>query len=101
MPTRDPIRAIAAAFTGDGDGRPDLPQPVRLEQGQLTEGGKMGDRLQRVKGKAEEIKGRVKKQTGQDTARPGTKARGTGEILKGKTRNAVGKARSAAKKKTR
>jgi len=37
----------------------------------------MADRMQRVKGKAEEIKGRVKKQTGQDTARPGTKARGT------------------------
>ena len=44
----------------------------------------MGDRAQRVKGKAEETKGRVKRETGEASARPGTEARGTGEELKGK-----------------
>jgi uncharacterized protein YjbJ (UPF0337 family) len=61
----------------------------------------MGDRTQRVKGKAEEVKGRLKRDTGAATGRPGTEARGAGEELKGKLKNAVGKARSAAKKSTR
>ena len=61
----------------------------------------MGDRLQRTKGKAEELKGRVKKDVGRDTGRPGTEARGGADIVKGKTKNAVGKARSAVKKATR
>ncbi len=61
----------------------------------------MGDRMQRVKGKAEEVKGRTKREAGAATGRPGTEARGAGEELKGKARNAVGKARSAVKKNTR
>ena len=44
----------------------------------------MGDRTQRVKGKAEETKGRLKRETGAATGRPGTEARGAGEELKGK-----------------
>ena len=34
----------------------------------------MGDRTQRVKGKAEETKGRLKRETGAATGRPGTEA---------------------------
>src|SRR5437868_6471339 len=41
----------------------------------------MGDRSQRVKGKAEEVKGRAKRETGITTGRPGTEARGAGEAL--------------------
>ena len=61
----------------------------------------MGDRAQRLKGKAEEIKVRTKRETGIATGRPGTETRGAGEELKGKARNTVGRARSAAKKTTR
>ena len=61
----------------------------------------MGDRTQRLKGKAEETKGRLKRETGQATGRPGTEARGAVEELKGKAKNAVGRARSAAKESTR
>jgi len=39
----------------------------------------MGDRAQRVKGKAEETKGRVKRETGVASGRSGTEARGAGE----------------------
>jgi len=61
----------------------------------------MGDRTQRVKGKAEETKGRMKRKTGDATGRPGTAARGAAEEVKGKTKNAAGKASSAFKKSTR
>jgi uncharacterized protein YjbJ (UPF0337 family) len=61
----------------------------------------MGDRKQRVKGKAEELKGRGKRETGAATGRRGTEARGAAEELKGKAKNAVGKARSGLKKATR
>ncbi len=61
----------------------------------------MGDRTQRVRGKAEEAKGRLKREAGIATGRPSTETRGAGEELKGKTRNAVGRARSAAKKAMR
>ncbi len=61
----------------------------------------MGDRMQRAKGKAEELKGKTKKETGRAAGRPTTETRGAGEELKGKTRNAAGKAASAVKKATR
>ena len=43
----------------------------------------MGDRVQRVKGKADEIKGRTKRGAGKAAGRPGTENRGAGEELKG------------------
>jgi len=61
----------------------------------------MGDRTQRVKGKAEETKGRMKRAGGAATGDRSTEAKGAGEELKGKAKNAVGKARSAVKKSTR
>lgn len=61
----------------------------------------MGDRTQRVKGKANETVGKAKAAAGYQTGRGKTEAKGTGQALKGKTQQAVGKARSAAKKKTR
>jgi uncharacterized protein YjbJ (UPF0337 family) len=61
----------------------------------------MGDRMQRFRGKLEEMKGRGKRDAGVATGRPGTEARGAGEELKGKARKAVGRARSKAKKATR
>ncbi|MBV9334940.1 MAG: CsbD family protein [Solirubrobacterales bacterium] len=61
----------------------------------------MGDRTQRVKGKAEETKGRLKREAGDATGRPETVARGAAEEAKGKAKNTVGKARSAFKKSTR
>lgn len=76
--------------------------PPRVERGQIRRKEEpMGDRSQRVKGKAEEVKGRAKRETGIAAGRPGTEARGAGEELKGKAKNAVGRARSAAKKATR
>ena len=61
----------------------------------------MGDRTQRVKGKAEETKGRLKRKAGDATLRPGVASSGAAEEVKGKTRNAAGKASSAFKKSTR
>jgi uncharacterized protein YjbJ (UPF0337 family) len=61
----------------------------------------MGDRTQRVKGKAEEKKGRAKRAAGAATGDRSTEANGAGEELKGKAKNAVGKARSSVKKSTR
>lgn len=61
----------------------------------------MGDRMQRVKGKANELKGGLKRDAGRDSGRPGTEVRGAAEELKGKAQNSIGKARSAVKKHTR
>jgi uncharacterized protein YjbJ (UPF0337 family) len=61
----------------------------------------MGDRMQRVKGKANEKAGRAKANTGVSTGRGKTEAKGVGKMVKGKAQQAAGKARSAAKKKTR
>jgi uncharacterized protein YjbJ (UPF0337 family) len=61
----------------------------------------MGDRTQRVKGKANEAAGNAKATAGYQSYRPKTEAKGAGQALKGKAQQVVGKARSAAKKKTR
>lgn len=61
----------------------------------------MGDRTQRLKGKANEAAGRAKAEAGYRSGSGKTEAKGAGKVLKGKTQQAVGKARSAAKKKTR
>ena len=61
----------------------------------------MGDRAQRVKGKANQAAGKTKAAVGYETGRGKTEAKGVGQTAKGKTQEAVGKARSTAKKKTR
>ena len=49
----------------------------------------MGDRMQGVKGKANEVTGKDK-----------TEAKGQGRVIKGKTQQAAGHAKSAVKKVT-
>jgi uncharacterized protein YjbJ (UPF0337 family) len=61
----------------------------------------MGDRKQRLTGKAEELKGRVKREAGIAGDKPATELRGAAEQLKGKLKQTIGKARSDAKKHTR
>jgi uncharacterized protein YjbJ (UPF0337 family) len=61
----------------------------------------MGDRTQRVKGKAEELKGAGKREAGAASGDRSTEAKGAAEELKGKATNAIGRARSEAKKATR
>jgi uncharacterized protein YjbJ (UPF0337 family) len=61
----------------------------------------MGDRMQRLKGKANEVAGRSKANTGYETGRGKTEAKGVGKMVKGKAQQGVGRARSAVKKKTR
>jgi uncharacterized protein YjbJ (UPF0337 family) len=61
----------------------------------------MGDRMQRVKGKANEAAGRAKANAGHSSGSGKTEAKGVGKLVKGKAQQATGKARSAAKKKTR
>jgi uncharacterized protein YjbJ (UPF0337 family) len=61
----------------------------------------MGDRTQRLKGKANEAAGRTKAAVGYQSRSGKTEAKGAGQALKGKAQQTVGKARSAAKKKTR
>ena len=61
----------------------------------------MGDRMQRLKGKANEAGGRAKANAGYETGSGKTEAKGVGKMLKGKTQSAVGKTRSAVKKGTR
>ena len=61
----------------------------------------MGDRMQRIKGKVEEMKGSAKRGAGAATGRPGTEAEGAAEEMKGKATNAAGRARSGIKKATR
>ena len=61
----------------------------------------MGDRTQRLKGKANEAAGKTKGAVGYQTGSGKTEAKGAGQTIKGKTQQAVGKTRSTAKKKTR
>ena len=61
----------------------------------------MGDRMQRVEGKAKELKGATKREAGAASGDRSAQARGAGEELAGKTKNVAGKARSAVKKATR
>jgi uncharacterized protein YjbJ (UPF0337 family) len=61
----------------------------------------MGDRMQRVKGKANETAGRAKANAGYETGSGKTEAKGVGKMVKGKAQKAAGSARSTVKKKTR
>jgi uncharacterized protein YjbJ (UPF0337 family) len=58
----------------------------------------MGDRKQRLKGKANEAAGKVKQAVGYRSRNPKTELKGTGQALKGKAQRAVGKARAANRK---
>ena len=61
----------------------------------------MGDRTQRIKGKANEVAGKAKSDAGYEAGKPGTEAKGAAQTVKGKAQQAAGKARSKAKKATR
>jgi uncharacterized protein YjbJ (UPF0337 family) len=61
----------------------------------------MGDRTQRLKGKANETVGKAKANTGYTTGNKKTEAKGVGKAIKGEAQQAAGKARSAVKKRTR
>jgi uncharacterized protein YjbJ (UPF0337 family) len=61
----------------------------------------MGDRTQRLKGKANEAVGKTMGATGYTAGSGKTEARGAAKTLKGKGQQAVGKTRSAVKKSTR
>jgi uncharacterized protein YjbJ (UPF0337 family) len=61
----------------------------------------MGDRMQKLKGKANETTGRAKANAGYETGSGKTEAKGVGKMVKGKAQKAAGSARSAVKKKTR
>jgi uncharacterized protein YjbJ (UPF0337 family) len=61
----------------------------------------VGDRIQRLKGKANESAGKTKGAAGYETRSGKTEAKGAAQTIKGKTQQAAGKLRSMAKKKTR
>jgi uncharacterized protein YjbJ (UPF0337 family) len=61
----------------------------------------MGDRTQRLKGKANETIGDAKIKASRTRASKSTGAGGVAQKAKGKTQQTVGKARSAVKKSTR
>jgi len=61
----------------------------------------VGDRKQRLKGKANEAAGKTKGAVGYETGSGKTEAKGAGQALKGKAQQAAGKARSTAKQKSR
>jgi uncharacterized protein YjbJ (UPF0337 family) len=61
----------------------------------------MGDRMDRVKGRAKDMKGAIKQDAGQASGRPGTEMRGTGDRVEGKAQNTMGRIKSAVKKATR
>ena len=61
----------------------------------------MADRMQRLKGKANEVAGKAKANAGYESGSKKTEAKGVGKALKGKAQQAAGKARSRAKKATR
>jgi uncharacterized protein YjbJ (UPF0337 family) len=61
----------------------------------------MGDRTQRLKGKANEVAGKTKRAAGHASGSGKTEAEGAAQTVKGKMQQAVGKARSTVKKKTR
>ena len=61
----------------------------------------MGDRTQRLKGKANETAGKAKANVGSTSGSGKTEAKGVGQAVKGKAQQAAGKTRSTVKKKTR
>jgi uncharacterized protein YjbJ (UPF0337 family) len=58
----------------------------------------MGDRLQRLKGKANQAAGRTKSAAGYKTGRGKTELKGDVQTLKGEAQESVGKVRSKAKR---
>jgi uncharacterized protein YjbJ (UPF0337 family) len=76
-------------------------QPARSSLVPEKKEATMGDRTQRLKGKANEVAGKAKAKTGEKTGDNSTQAKGKAQELKGKTQQAAGKASSAVKKATR
>ena len=60
----------------------------------------MGERTQRVKGKANEVAGKAKAEAGRMKGDGSTETKGASQATKGKAQQTVGKARSAVKKAT-
>jgi uncharacterized protein YjbJ (UPF0337 family) len=60
----------------------------------------MGERMQRLKGKTNEIVGRKKANHGVRSGRGKAEREGVGQMAKGKTQQTVGKARHNVKKAT-
>jgi uncharacterized protein YjbJ (UPF0337 family) len=58
----------------------------------------MGDRMQRLKGKANEKMGKTKQAVGYETGSGRTELKGDMQRLKGETQQAAGKTRRAVKK---
>jgi uncharacterized protein YjbJ (UPF0337 family) len=61
----------------------------------------MGDRMQRVKGKANEVAGKAERRAGADTGDRTAEGKGEARALKGKAQQAVGTASSTVKMATR
>jgi uncharacterized protein YjbJ (UPF0337 family) len=61
----------------------------------------MGDRTDRVKGKANEISGRTQADVGYSSGSGKTEAKGLARTAKGKAQQAAGKAKGSVKKATR
>jgi uncharacterized protein YjbJ (UPF0337 family) len=58
----------------------------------------MGDRTQRVKGKANEVKGKAKARTAYRTGNTSSEVKGAATAYKGKAQQTAAKARSKARK---
>jgi uncharacterized protein YjbJ (UPF0337 family) len=58
----------------------------------------MGDRTQRVKGKANEVKGKAKARTAYRTGNKSSEVKGAATAYKGKAQQTAGKARSKVRK---
>lgn len=98
---RSQSRRAAPPDTPRRDPRPHRPEPLVRSSSEPTGGPNMGDRTQRLKGKANEAAGKTKASVGYETRSGKTEAKGAVQATKGKAQQTVGKARSAAKKKTR
>jgi uncharacterized protein YjbJ (UPF0337 family) len=73
----------------------------RLCRPEPTEEAHMGDKMQRVKGKANETMGKTRVSASKTRASKSTGSGGRAQQAKGKAQQAAGKARSTAKKATR
>src|SRR5215212_250264 len=79
---------------------PHAPAPLFSKAPNPLEVKDMGDRKQRVKGKANEVAGKAKGRAGYETGSGKTEAKGAAQTVKGKAQQTAGKARSRAKKAT-
>jgi uncharacterized protein YjbJ (UPF0337 family) len=61
----------------------------------------VGDRMQRLKGKTNQIAGKARASVGSRSGDRSEQVKGAGQVAKGKTQEAAGKASSEVKKATR